>query len=90
MSLSQSCYKILTLTHAWLNPTDKHITTGRINQVISTKIVFEEYQDVHQDMPSEHLAESRSEKIRCRSKIFVKTLWVKIENLKKRRSPLQI
>ena len=48
MSLSQSCYKILTLTHAWLNPTDKHITTGRINQVISTKIVFEEYQDVHQ------------------------------------------
>ena len=26
-------YKLLILRHAWLSPLDKHMTTGRINQV---------------------------------------------------------
>ena len=33
MSHSQIRSQILILRHAWLNPWDEHITTGRINQV---------------------------------------------------------
>lgn len=32
-------YKLLILRHAWLSPSDKHMTTGRINQV-SILLVF--------------------------------------------------
>ena len=34
MSHSQICHEELILGHAWLNLWDKHMTTGRINQVI--------------------------------------------------------
>ena len=37
MSHSQLRGKILTLRHAWLNLWDKHMTTGRINQVLTTR-----------------------------------------------------
>ena len=33
MSHSQFRRIILILTHAWLNLLDKHMTTGRINQI---------------------------------------------------------
>ena len=35
MSHSQICYEELSLKHAWLNLWDKHMTTGRINQVFT-------------------------------------------------------
>ena len=35
MSHSQICYEELSLKHAWLNLWDKHMTTGRINQVLT-------------------------------------------------------
>ena len=36
MSHSQICYEKLNLRHAWLNLWDKHMTTGRINQVFKS------------------------------------------------------
>ena len=36
MSHSQICYEELSLKHAWLNLWDKHMTTGRINQVFTS------------------------------------------------------
>ena len=41
-SRSQSCPLRATLPHAWLNLLDKHITTGRINQIVR-KIQIELY-----------------------------------------------
>ena len=38
MSHPQFYCKIFTLRHAWLNLRDKHMTTGRINQVIAIQL----------------------------------------------------
>ena len=37
-----SLYKVLILRHAWLNLWDKHMTTGRINQIAITDLFYEE------------------------------------------------
>ena len=41
MSHPQFHCKIFTLRHAWLNLRDKHMTTGRINQVIGKRLMFD-------------------------------------------------
>ena len=41
MSRSQSRCMMLILRHAWLNLLDKHMTTGRINQVAVVVLVHD-------------------------------------------------
>ena len=45
MSRSQSRCMMLILRHAWLNLLDKHMTTGRINQVAVVVLVHDSGQE---------------------------------------------